>query len=167
MRTITVSLPMSAIHALIGLRVTTPAGVEYMTFSKIHKTAEIEVPEGVTEDEIEIVGGVCDARGQWDEGVESVVLHAAKQPESRGEETAGSQIHIEDVTTKDPPKVEVIASTSVEQPKPTVKRVRPARSHETQTEAPTEKPVEAAAETNEADKPAQPHAEAAAGPSAK
>jgi hypothetical protein len=138
-----------------------------MTFSKIHKTAEIEVPEGVTEDEVEIVGGVCDARGQWDEGVESVVLHAAKQPECTGEETAGSQIHIEDVTTKDPPKVEVIASTLVEQSKPSVKRGRPAKSHEKPNEAPTEKPVEVAAETNQAQKPAEPNAEAAADPSAE
>lgn len=143
---------MNASHALSGLRVRTPLGESDMVFSKIHKTAEIEVPEGVNEDEVEIIGGVCDARGQWDGGVESVVLHAAKKPETKNEGRAEGQG--EEVKTTEPQKAEVTNGPQIaltEPPKP--------KGRGKQHDKPADKPSEASAETNAADKLAEPAVE--------
>lgn len=152
MRTITVTLPMNASHALSGLRVRTPLGESDMVFSKIHKTAEIEVPEGVNEDEVEIIGGACDARGQWDEGVESVVLHAAKRAETKSE--GQGEEKGEEAKTTEPPKTEVTNGPQIalnEPPKPKGRQGR----NEKPSDKPADKPAEASTETNAADKPVE------------
>lgn len=120
-----------------------------MAFSKIHKTAEIEVPEGVNADEVEIIGGACDARGQWDEGVESVVLHAAKKAESR--KAGQGEGKGEEGKTTEPPKPE---GSVTEPPK--------GRGRGKASDKPADKPTEASTETPAADKPAEQNAETAA-----
>jgi hypothetical protein len=114
-----------------------------MVFSKIHKIAEIEVPEGVSEDEVEIIGGACDARGQWDERVEAVVLHAANlvEPKDKGDEGK----------TKEPTKTE---GTVIEPPRNEPKGRGRGKAHD--KAAPTPTPA------TPADQPDEPNAETAA-----
>lgn len=53
---------------------------------------EIELPEGVAPEEVEVVGEFCDARGQRDEGMDLVVVKAAsKAPAKKPETKRGSR----------------------------------------------------------------------------
>jgi hypothetical protein len=44
---------------------------------------EIELPEGVTPEEVEIAGEYCDARGQRDEGMDLVVIKSASKADDK------------------------------------------------------------------------------------
>lgn len=75
---LTVTIPRSSAHPYSILLVTTPNETIRMSFDESHKTAEIELPEGVTEDQISIVAEFWDARHQRDEGMESVIVKEVK-----------------------------------------------------------------------------------------
>lgn len=83
MASIQVEVPRSH-HPLTNLRMKHSQGE---SVTEVDVTAmrfvEIELPEGVTEDEVEIVGEFCDARGQRDEGMDLVVVKAANKADDK------------------------------------------------------------------------------------
>jgi hypothetical protein len=79
-----VSIPRSSNHPYTMLLVTTPNETVRMSFDDSHKTTEIELPEGVTEDQVGIIAEFWDARNQRDAGMEPVVVKEAK-PKTEGD----------------------------------------------------------------------------------
>ena len=81
MPTIRVEVPRSH-HPLTVLRMKHSQG-ESVTEVDVDAMSEVEIelPEGVTPEEVEIVGEFSDARGQRDEGMDLVVVKAASKAE--------------------------------------------------------------------------------------
>ena len=83
MQTIRVEVPRSTRHPVTNLRVKHSQGE---SVTEVDVTAmsviEIELPEGVTPEEVEIAGEYCDARGQRDEGMDPVPVKSAGKAET-------------------------------------------------------------------------------------
>src|SRR5579872_2408340 len=81
MPTIRVEVPRSHLP-LTSLRAKHSQGESLTTVDvDAMSEVEIELPEGVTPEEVEIVGEFCNARGQRDEGMDLVVVKTASKAE--------------------------------------------------------------------------------------
>ena len=149
-----INIPRSTDHPITCLTVKLRDETYRMTFDDSHTSAEIELPEGVSEDQVEIVAEFHDARNIRDERLETIIVKEAKKSDAKDE---GKEVKTE--VTNGPQ----IALT--EPPKP---KGRQGRQNDKPADKPTEtpavaadKPAEASTETTPADKPAESSTETA------
>ena len=112
MPTMKVEVPRSLQHPVTNLRVKHSQGestteVDVTCLARV----EIDLPDGVTEEEVEIVGEYCDARGQRDEGVDVVQVKAASKaaepPKAPEVPPEAPKVEAEVVTPAEPPASDV------------------------------------------------------------
>jgi hypothetical protein len=79
MSKITVPVPRSLNCPLTKIRMKHPSGEsETVVDSTALENVEIELPDGVTEEQVQLVGEYCDVRGQRDEGMGDVQIKFGK-----------------------------------------------------------------------------------------
>ena len=142
MSKIKVSVPRSSDHPLTRITARAPDWNSSTVLDDSFIHAEIEIPDGVSADDVEIVGEYCDARGQRDGRVDALVLKAAAKAAEPPKETP--------LTAPPPP----VPETSGEKVTASATDAAPASAPATDSSAAPA--VEPAAGTDAAPAPAKP-----------
>lgn len=100
-----INVPQSDRHPLVRISVITPKGTTRHTMDDTHRVMEINLPSGVSEDDVSVVAEFCDSRERVDDRMKPVNLRQAAPMQPKRVEKPAFKRPVEPVKP-DVPKAE-------------------------------------------------------------